>query len=106
MQAKRAEGNLGASTIKDRGLTFWTITVWRDQEAMRAFRNSGRHKTAMPKLSEWCDEATYIHWEQESDSVPDLKSAYDRLVSGGVISRVKHPSTDHVARTFPVPIRL
>ena len=105
MQAKRAEGNLQALTIKDRGLIFWTITVWRDQETMRAFRNSGSHKAAMPKLSEWCDEATYIHWEQENDSPPDLKSAYDRLVSQGVVSRVRHPSSNHGTRTFPAPIR-
>ena len=80
MQAKRSEGNLRTLTIKDRGLIFWTITVWRDQAAMRVFRNSGNHKVAMPKLFEWCDEATYIHWEQESDTPPDLKSAYDRLL--------------------------
>lgn len=105
MQARRTEGNLQTLTIKDRGLTFWTITVWRNQEAMRAFRNSGSHKAAMPKLSEWCDEATYIHWEQEPDSAPDLKNAYERLVSQGVVSRVKYPSSNHAARTFPVPIR-
>ena len=57
----------------------------------------------MPKLAEWCDEATYIHWEQASDEAPDLKSAYDRLVAEGVVSRVKHPSINHAARTFPVP---
>jgi len=104
IEAKRAEGNLRTLTIKDRGLTFWTITVWRDQTAMRAFRNSGSHKMAMPKLAEWCNEATYIHWEQASDEAPDLKNAYDRLVAEGVVSRVKHPSSNHAARTFPVPI--
>lgn len=105
VQAKRAEGNLQTLTIKDRGLTFWTITVWRDQEAMRAFRNSGDHKTAMPKLYEWCDEASYVHWEQESDTAPNLKNAYDLLVAEGVVSRLRYPSVNHATRAFREPIR-
>jgi hypothetical protein len=103
IQARRTEGNLWTLTIKDRGLIFWTITVWRDQAAMRSFRNSGAHKLAMPKLFEWCDEATYIHWEQASDAPPDLRSAYDRLVAEGVVSRVRCPSSNHAARAFTEP---
>lgn len=102
-QAKRAEGNLRALTFKDRGLVFWTITVWTDRKAMRAFRDSGSHRGAMSKLSAWCDEATYVHWEQEEDETPDKKTAFERLVSEGVVSRVKHPSPDHATRNFPAP---
>ena len=103
MQAKRSKGNLKTLTIKDRGLIFWTITVWSDQEAMRGFRNTGNHKAAMPKLYEWCDEATYIHWEQESDIPPDLKSAYDRLIVDGVVTKVKYPSSNNAMRKFNAP---
>jgi hypothetical protein len=105
LQAKRAEGNLRTSTIKDRGLIFWTITLWRDQEAMRAFRNSGDHRVAMPKLYEWCDEATYSHWEQEGEAAPDLKTAFDRLVTEGVVSRLKFLSENHATLTFPAPVK-
>jgi hypothetical protein len=103
LQARQADGNLRTLTIHERGLVFWTITVWKDPEAMRAFRNSGSHKKVMPKLSEWCDEATYVHWEQDGDSPPDLQTAYARLVSDGVVSRVRHPSSSHAARAFPTP---
>jgi hypothetical protein len=102
-QCRRIEGNLRTLTIKDAGLIFWTITVWRDQAAMREFRNSGAHKVAMPKLFEWCDEATYVHWEQAGDAPPDLKIAHERLVAEGVVARVRHPSGNHSARSFPVP---
>jgi len=105
MQSRRAEGNLQTVTIKDRGLIFWTITIWRNQEAMRAFRNSGVHQKAMYRLSDWCDEATYVHWEQPDDTVPDLKSSYDRLVSEGVVSRVKHPSSANSTKAFPEPVK-
>ena len=102
-QARKSDGNLSTRTIKDRGLTFWTITVWRDAAAMRAFRNVGSHQAAMSKLSEWCDEATYIHWEQAGDAAPDLKNAHARLVAEGVVSRVKHPSSNHATRAFQEP---
>lgn len=103
IQSKQSEGNLKTLTIKDRGLTFWTITLWRDQEVMRAFRNAGSHREAMPKLSEWCDEATYVHWEQEHVIAPYLKTAYDRLVTDGVVSCLKYPSSNHATRSFPEP---
>ena len=57
----------------------------------------------MSKLFAWCDEATYVHWEQARDAAPDLKSAYARLVAEGVVLRVKHPSRNHAARAFQDP---
>jgi len=104
MQSQRADGNLRTMTIKDRGLIFCTITIWRDAEAMRAFRNSGNHRTAMPKLAGWCDEASYVHWEQADDLAPDLKTARDRLVAEGVVSQVNHPSSVNATRAFPAPV--
>lgn len=57
----------------------------------------------MPKLAGWCDEATYVHWEQANDAVPDLKTAHDRLVAEGVVSHVNHPSEANAFRVFPFP---
>jgi hypothetical protein len=103
LQARRAAGNLGASILRDAHRVFWTITLWRDEPAMRAFRNHGAHQRAMPKLRHWCDEATYAHWLQESSDPPDLPAAFERLVRDGIVSRVNHPSPDHAPRTFPPP---
>jgi hypothetical protein len=103
LQAKRAKGNLGTSLLRDAQLVFWTITVWQDEHCMREFRNRGAHQRAMPKLRQWCDEATYAHWLQESAEPPDLAAAFERLVREGIVSRVKHPSPVHASRQFPLP---
>lgn len=103
LQAKRAEGNLGTSLQRDAQRVFWTITVWRDEPSMRAFRNRGAHLRAMPKLRAWCDEATYAHWRQENAEPPDLAAAFERLVREGIVSRVTHPSPNHALLNFPPP---
>lgn len=102
LQARRAVGNLGTSITRDAHAVFWTITMWRDEPSMRAFRNHGAHLRVMPKLRHWCDEATYAHWQQESDEPPELDLAFERIREG-IVSRVEYPSPDHAARTFPPP---
>lgn len=101
LQAHRAAGNLATETIKGKGLVFWTITVWSDSASARAFRNSVAHLKVMPKLAKWCDEATYVHWEQEGATTPNLQTAHARLLSEGIVSRVSHPSENHARRSFP-----
>jgi hypothetical protein len=102
-QAKRAPGNLHAAPERQRGLIFWTITVWESEAAMRAFRGSGAHKKAMPNLSLWCDEATYVSWLQPGDEPPTLAEAFPPLVADGIVSKLKFPSPDHAAKSFPPP---
>jgi hypothetical protein len=103
IQAKKAEGSIYATAIPQGGLVFWTITLWADERMMRRFRNSGAHLEVMPKLANWCDEATYVHWTQEGHKPPTLAQAHARLVAEGTISKVFHPSAAHNTRTFPPP---
>jgi heme-degrading monooxygenase HmoA len=49
-QAGRAAGNLTVSVLRDTGHAFWTRTVWRDEEAMRSFMQSGVHRRIMANL--------------------------------------------------------
>jgi Domain of unknown function (DUF3291) len=103
VQAKRTSGCVHARAIRETGSVFWTITLWKEEAAMRFFRNSGAHSAAMPKLAEWCDEATYVHWLQEAETPPTLLEAHARLVSEGKISKVRFPSAAHATRAFPAP---
>src|ERR1044071_7635513 len=91
-QARRAPGYLGGWTSNDAEMGFWTATVWTGLDAMRAFRNSGAHLRAMPKLLGWCDVASFTHFEQEDASVPTADAAYERLTRDGHLSKVHAPS--------------
>jgi len=102
-QVMAAPGFLGGRLLVDASRTFWTLTVWEDERAMKAFRGSGVHGGVMPRLAEWCDEAAYAHWDPTEDSIPSWPDAYDQLVKQGRLSRVAHSSASHDARNFPQP---
>lgn len=94
-QAKKAPGNLRVRLRKTQGLTFWTLTVWQNESAMAAYRVSGPHKKAMPKLQQWCDEASVANWSQDTDVLPGWKEIKARMLSGGHLSRLTYPSRMH-----------
>ena len=87
-QVVRAPGFFGGRLLIDSGLTFWTLTVWEGEHAMKAFRGAGEHARAMSRLAEWCNEAAYAHWVQAGDTVPTWDEAHERLVAEGRLSRV------------------
>jgi hypothetical protein len=102
-QAQRAPGNLSTKTRRAPDGAYWTLTAWDAEAAMRAYRNSGAHKGAMPKLLEWCDEASVGHWEQESSGLPDWREAHRRMFETGRLSKVNHPSERQRAGEMPAP---
>jgi len=100
-QAKRAEGNLAASVLRDANLAFWTRTLWRDEAVMRSFMGAGAHQRVMPRLPKWCDEAALVHWEQDGSEPPSWLEAHRRLRQQGRRSRVDYPS--EAQRRFDIP---
>ena len=91
-QASRMEGFLRGALGKEAGLGFWTATVWSDIDAMRAFRDSGAHKAAMPKFYRWCDEGAVVHWFQDDEALPEPAIARTRMFRDGKLSKVQRPS--------------
>ena len=105
-QAQRAEGFLDGKLVVDARNTFWTVTAWTSEAAMRAYRAQGPHLGAMSKLAHWCDEASVAHWQQENVSLPSPEEAFRRMAEGGRPSRVDHPSADHTnGRIAPPKVR-
>jgi hypothetical protein len=101
-QIRHTAGFLGGYLAIGAGLSFWTVALWEGAAAMVAFRNSGAHRSAMPKLGRICDEASYAHWDQTDAAPPSPAEAALRLASAGRLSQVRHPSADQIAgRTWP-----
>ncbi len=96
-QAIAAEGNLSTQTRQQRFRVFWTITIWDSETAMRHFMRSGAHREAMPKLVEWCDEASTVHWWQETTELPSWEDIQQRMMTNGRIYPLKYPSHNHTA---------
>jgi hypothetical protein len=102
-QAKRTPGFLGGRLMREPGNIFWTMTAWVEDEAMNAFRVGGAHGSVMPRLLDWCDEASVAHWTQETRELPPWQDAYVRLIRDGRPSKVKHPSPAHLSHQLPAP---
>ncbi len=103
LQAERAPGFLGGALMREPGNIFWTITIWQDDAAMNSYRTQGAHGRAMPRLLDWCNEASVAHWTQETAGVPSWQEAHRRMVELGRPSKVKHPSPAHFAHQIPAP---
>jgi quinol monooxygenase YgiN len=102
-QARNAPGNLGVGLLRDAKNTFWTKTAWQDEAALRAFMMATPHRRAMGKLAEWCDEASVVHWNQETPDLPGWQEAHRRMIAEGRPSRVRHPSAAHQGLKIPPP---
>jgi heme-degrading monooxygenase HmoA len=95
LQAKATPGNAGVGLLAEAHRTFWTQTIWRDENAMRTFMRSSVHRRAMGKLAEWCDEAAVVHWTQETPQAASWHEAQQRMQREGRPSVVNHPTAAH-----------
>ena len=102
-QVKRAPGFQRGALLADRKWTFWTMTAWDTQESMRRFMTTGSHKTAMPHLLHWCDEASVAHWEQTETALPSWAEADKRMREDGRASKVRNPSPQHATLSYSAP---
>jgi hypothetical protein len=102
-QVEHSSGFLEGKLLVNSKNVFWTVTAWKDQAAMNAYRTDGAHRRAMPKLLNWCDEAAVVHWTQESSEIPVWQEVHQRMAEEGKPSKVNHPSTDQVSKHIPAP---
>jgi hypothetical protein len=84
-------------------LAFWTLTVWRDEHAMRAYGASGAHRKARPHLADWADEASVGHRRQPGSNLPEWPEAVRRLREAGRPLTLRHPVPNHLAQRFVKP---
>jgi quinol monooxygenase YgiN len=103
-QIRNTEGCLALALLKDENHVFWTMTMWADERAMKAFMTSGSHRKAMPRLAGWADEASFIHWYQDHLERPDWIEAARRMRAEGRPAKLRYPSPHHADLSFPVPL--
>ena len=70
-QAKNSQDYLGADVLAEANNTYWTRTAWHERDLMNAFVGSEPHLSTMDRIADWCDEATFIDWEQAGTDLPD-----------------------------------
>src|SRR5882724_8658976 len=102
-QAERSPGFLGGRLLVNAKNVFWTITAWIDEAAMNGYRTGGAHRSAMPKLLNWCDEAAVVHWTHESSELPSWQEAHRLMVKEGKPSKVNSPSPAQALNHIPAP---
>jgi len=102
-QVRQAPEFRGGSVLPDRHWTFWTMTAWDSQESMRRYMTTPPHRTTMPYLLDWCDEASVVHWDQPEDALPSWHEAHRRMCENGRASKVRNPSPQHATLSYPPP---
>jgi hypothetical protein len=103
-QAKGSPGNFDADVLAEANNTYWTRTAWQERGLMDAFVGSEPHLSTMSRLGDWCDEATFVDWEQTGSGLPDWQDSYRRLVADGQAASLTGATEAHHTRDFPAPV--
>ena len=103
MQARRAPGNRAVQTLREPGNVFWTLSLWESESAVQQFMISGAHGRVMPRLLDWCDEASVARWTQDDDALPTWQAAHARMMAEGRRSKVRNPSPAQERFEYPAP---
>ncbi len=102
-QAKGSPGNLDADVLAEANNTYWTRTAWQERGLMDAFVGNEPHLSTMGRLGDWCDEATFVDWDQTGADLPDWQDSYRRLVADGQAASLAGATEAHHTRDFPAP---
>jgi hypothetical protein len=105
-QAKNSDCNLGADVLADSNNAWRTLTAWQERGSTQAFVGTEPHLSTMARLDDWCDEATFVDWEQASEDLPDWQMSYRRLVADGQTASLTHALGAHRLVLFLRPPRL
>lgn len=103
-QAMRSEGNLGADALADANNAWWSVSAWQDRSLMRAYVDSEPHLNIRARLDHYCDEATFVDWNQPSPDLPDWQTSWRHLTADGKAAELTQPSAANLTRDFPPPV--
>jgi hypothetical protein len=104
-QAKNTNGNLGTDALAEANNTWWSSSVWASRDVMRGYVTTDPHPTMKEHLDEWCDEASFVDWEQESAELPGWEVGFEHLVADGYSADLTDASPANASRGFPAPVQ-
>jgi quinol monooxygenase YgiN len=104
-QATKSEGNLGADALADADNAWWSVTAWQDRPKMQAFVDTQPHLDISARLDHYCDEATFVDWEQASADLPDWQTSWRHLIADGQVAELTYASAANQTRDFPPPVQ-
>jgi quinol monooxygenase YgiN len=103
-QAMKSEGNLGADALAEASNTWWSVSAWQDRARMQSYVNTEPHLSTMGLLDDFCDEATFVDWEQDAPDLPDWQTSWRHLVADGQSATLTDQSDANLTRAFPAPV--
>jgi hypothetical protein len=103
-QAQKSEGNLGTDALAEAHNAWWSVSAWQDRQLMQAFVNSQPHLGITARLDHYCDEATFVDWEQDGPGLPDWQTSWRHLTADGKAAELTDASPANQARDFPPPV--
>ena len=103
-QAQKSAGNLGADALADADNAWWSVSSWSERPLMQAYVDSEPHLRIRTRLDHYCDEATFVDWEQTSPDLPDWPTGWRHLVADGRAAQLSHASPDNQTHNFPRPV--
>ena len=105
-QATKSEGNLGADALADANNAWWRVSAWQDRHLMQAFVDSQPqpHLGISARLDHFCDEATFVDWEQASPKLPDWQTSWRHLTTDGKAAELTDASAANQTRDVPPPV--
>ena len=103
-QAQKSEGNLGTDALAEAHNAWWSVSAWQDRQLMQAFVNSQPHLGITARLDHYCDEATFVDWEQGSPGLPDWQTSWRHLTADGQAAELTDASPANLTRDFPPPV--
>jgi hypothetical protein len=99
-QATTSEGSLGADALADANNAWWSVSAWQDCHLMQAFVDSQPHLGISARLDHFCDEATFMDWEQASPKLPGWQTSWRHRTTDGKAAELTCPSPANQTRDF------
>ncbi len=72
--------------------------AWQERSLMQTYVDSQPHLGISARLDHYCDEATFVDWEQTSPDLPDWQTSWRHLTADGKAAELTHPSAANQTR--------